>query len=690
MSEPETAAKEFFMFDHVPIGICVLRKDYVVLFWNNCLEDWTGISRDKIIGTNIAVHFPHLNASKYQSRLKDIFEGGPPTIFSSQLHKNIFPSPLENGEFRIQHTTVTSVSTKEGSGFHALIAVQDVTDLTHRIHGYRTMRDQAIEEIKERKRAEQELLKVHVGLELRIEERTADLISLNEQLQREITEKNRAEEELKKLIFTLNTLVDHMPEGVALLDSEYRVVLANHIGEKNLLSIAGIKAGDKLKDISGEPLEKFLISPSDKICHELEIDGPPKCTFELTAKTIVQNNVINGTVLVLKDVTKERKYEERIHSQARLASVGQLAAGIAHDFNNILTGIIGLADNLLTDYSLPSEEKQMVEQMLQSGQRASQLISQILDFSRKSISEMKSFDLVPFLKDFAKFIRRTIPENIEISSVCSQKELFVRADPSKLQQVLTNLTLNARDAMPEGGSLIFSLSGMNFENSDNSPIPEPLNGEWVVLEVADTGTGIKYEILPHIFEPFFTTKEVGKGTGLGLSQVYGIIKQHDGHVELKTEPEKGCSFKIYLPASQSKIESAPPVKHLNMPKGHSETILVVEDNETICNLVKRKLSKLNYNVITATNGLDALKLYEGMQDEIKLVITDLVMPRMGGLELSKNLMSKTPSLKIIALSGYPLGSNSKDLSDAGIMECIQKPFSSQVLVQAISKALGKS
>ena len=422
MSEPETAAKEFFMFDYVPIGICVLRKDYVVLFWNNCLEDWTGIGRDRILGTNIALHFPDLKASKYQSRLKDIFEGGPPTIFSSQLHKNIFPSPLENGQLRIQHTTVTSVSTKEGQGF----------------------------------------------------------------------------------------------------------------------------------------------------------------------------------------------------------------------------------------------------------------------------SEMKSFDLVPFFNDFAKFVRRTIPENIDISAVCPQEELFVRADPSKLQQVLTNLTLNARDAMPEGGSLILSLSSMNIKNGDNSPIPEPLDGEWVVLEIADTGTGIKYEILPHIFEPFFTTKEVGKGTGLGLSQVYGIIKQHDGHVELKTEPGKGCSFKIYLPASKLKADAAPSVKDLNMPKGHSETILVVEDNETICNLVKRKLSKLNYNIITATNGIDALKLYEDMQDEIKLVLTDLVMPRMGGLELSKKLISKTPSLKIIALSGYPLGSKMKDLTDAGIIECIQKPFSSQDLVQAISKALGKS
>jgi len=690
LSDSETAANKFFMFDYVPIGICVLRKDYVVLFWNNCLEDWTGISKGRIIGTNIAEHFPHLKTSKYQSRLKDIFEGGPPTIFSSQLHKNIFPSPLENGQSRIQHTTVTSVTTKEDAGYHALIAVQDVTDLTHRIHGYRIMRDHAIEEIKEREHAEQELLKVHAGLELRIMERTADLVSLNEQLQREITEKKRAEEELKQLIFTLNTLVDHMPEGVALLDSEHRVILANQIGEKNLLTIAGAKVGDKLKDISGQPLEKFLISHSDMSYLALEIDGQSKCIFELRAKTIVQNNVFNGTVLVLKDVTEERKYEERIHSHERLASVGQLAAGIAHDFNNILTGIIGLADNLVTDYSLPSEEKHMVEDILQSGLRASQLISQILDFSRKSINEMKSFNLVPFLNDFSKFVRRTIPENIEISTECSYEELFLRGDPSKLQQVLANLALNARDAMPEGGSLKFTLSSINIEHGENSPIPELSHGEWIVLEVADIGSGIKCEILPHIFEPFFTTKEVGKGTGLGLSQVYGIIKQHDGHIELETEPGKGSSFKIYLPASKSRTESAPQGKNLSMPKGHSETILVVEDNETICNLVKRKLSKLNYNVITATNGLDALKIYENMQTQIKLVITDLVMPRMGGIELSKILISKTPSVKIIAMSGYPLGSKRKDLTDAGIMECIQKPFSSQVLVQVISKALDKS
>jgi two-component system, cell cycle sensor histidine kinase and response regulator CckA len=686
----EAAAKEFDMLDYVPIGMCVLRQDYIVLFWNNCLEEWTGIHRDKILGTNIITHFPHLNTPKYRSRLDDIFEGGPPTIFSSQLHKNIFPSLVENSKLRVQHTTVTTVKAADDSGFHALFAVQDVSDLTHLIQGYRSMRDQALLEVIERKRTEQELLKVHAGLEIRIRERTADLVALNEKLQKEIVERKRAEEELRKLISTLNILVEHMPEGVALLDSDHRIILTNQTGEKNLKLISGVKAGDILKDISGHALENFLISQPDKTYHELNIDSPSNCIFELAARTIVQNDIVSGMVLVLKDVTEERKYEERMHSHARLASVGQLAAGIAHDFNNILTGIIGLADNLLTDYSLPAEEKQMVEQMLQSGLRASQLISQILDFSRKSISEITSFNLIPFFNDFLKFVRRTIPENIDISVECNHDELFVRADPSKLQQVLANLTLNASDAMPEGGSLKFTMSRMNIGDGDNSPIPEKLHGEWIVLEVADTGTGIQYEILPHIFEPFFTTKEVGKGTGLGLSQVYGIIKQHDGHIELKTEPGKGCSFKIYLPTSKPKTETASPVEQNNMPKGQSETILVVEDNETICNLVKRKLSKLNYNVITATNGLDALKIYEDRQDEIKLVITDLVMPGMGGLELSKNLMSKTPPVKIIAMTGYPLGSKRKDLTDAGIIECIQKPFSSRVLVQAISNALGKN
>lgn len=690
MNKIDMTEKEFDVLDYIPAGICILRKDLTVVFWNSCLEDWTGIYREKILGTDIASHFPHLNDSRYLSRLQNIFEGGPPTIFSSQLHKYIIPSPTQKGNFRIQHTTVTSIRAADGSGFYALFAIQDVTDLTHRIQGYRTMRDQAFEEIKERKRIEAELIKTREELELRVRERTADLVSVNKELEQEIVERRKAEEELKKLISTLNTLVDHMPEGVALLNAENRVILANSIGERYLRTIADVGIGNILSDISGHPLTNFIVSESNKTWGEIEIDAQPKSIYELAGRAIGQNNNISGMVLVLKDVTEERILEERIHSQERLVSVGQLAAGIAHDFNNILTGIIGFADLLISDSTLENEERSMVDAIMENGLRGAQLIRQILDFSRKSISEMKTMDLKAFLNEFSTFIKRTIPENIHISVSYDPGEYSVLADPAKIQQVLANLALNARDAMPEGGELKFTLSHLTLTHNDRPPVPDMPEGNWIVVYVSDTGTGITSEIIPHVFEPFFTTKDVGKGTGLGLSQVYGIIKQHEGHILLDTEVGKGSKFIIYLPEAGSKTERISADEAAVFPFGQDETILVVEDNEAVRNLVERRLTKLNYRVLAATNGNEALKLFEDNYDKIRLVITDLVMPGMGGIELSRMLRAKNPSLKIIALSGYPLGSEKEDFLPAGIVECIHKPFQGQILAKAVSRALNKN
>ncbi len=558
MNDFTVAAGNYGILDHVPVGVFLLRRDFVVLFWNACLEDWSGIQRDAIVGKPIDSFFPHLRAPRYASRLLDIFEGGPPTIFSSQLHNNIIPSRLSPKNQRIQHTVITSIQAAEDTGFHALFAIQDVTDLTTRIRDYRAMRDQALEEVRERKRIEEELIRTQEGLEERVKERTAELEHLN----------------------------------------------------------------------------------------------------------------------------------ERIFAQERLAAVGQLAAGIAHDFNNILTGIIGLSEIMLSEDRLVPENRQMVEAIFNNGLRAAHLIRQILDFSRKSISEMKPVELLGFLRDFTKFIKRTIPEHVRITVDCEPGEYFVSADPTKIQQVLANLAVNARDAMPEGGELRFGLSLMTVRHAEKPPVPEMQEGVWVLLKVSDTGTGMTPAVFSHMFEPFFTTKEPGKGTGLGLSQVYGIVKQHDGFLDVRTEIGEGSTFSIYLPASGPGQTPAETAVEAEMPKGQSETILVVEDNETVRNLVVRSLGRLNFTIVTATNGKDALALFENLHDTIKVVITDLVMPVMGGIELSRMIREKDPGIKIIALTGYPLGAEEDDLAGAGIVECIQKPFQIQTLVNAVINALG--
>lgn len=557
MSELNAAAGNFGILDHVPVGVFLLRKDFVVLFWNACLEDWSGIQRDAIVGHRIGSFFPHLESPRYASRLQDIFEGGPPTIFSSQLHRTIIPSRFSPANQRIQHSVITAVQAPEGRGYHALFAIQDVTDLTTRIRDYRIMHDQALDQVRERKRIEEELIRTQEGLEVRVKERTAELEHLN----------------------------------------------------------------------------------------------------------------------------------ERIFAQERLAAVGQLAAGIAHDFNNILTGIIGLSEIMLSENRLVAEHRQMVEAIFNNGLRAAHLIHQILDFSRKSISEMKPVELQGFLLDFIKFIKRTIAENIRIAVDCGPGEYFVSADPAKVQQVLANLAVNARDAMPEGGELRFELSLVTVRHAEPPPLPDMPEGAWVLLTVSDTGTGMTPAVFSHMFEPFFTTKEPGKGTGLGLSQVYGIIKQHEGFLDVKTEVGKGTVFSIYLPASQPGQAAAELPGEIPLPMGRAETILVVEDNETVRNLVVRTLGRLNFSIVTATNGKDALAMLESLQGRVRVVITDLVMPVMGGIELSRMIRLKDPGIKVIALTGYPLGAEENDLAGAGIVECILKPFQIQTLVNAVIHAL---
>jgi signal transduction histidine kinase/CheY-like chemotaxis protein len=511
------------------------------------------------------------------------------------------------------------------------------------------------------------LTKARDELEVRVEERTA---------------------ELSKLLTTLNTLVEHMPEGVVLLDAENRVVLANPIGRKHLVTLCGASTGDVIKDIRGHPLNDLLVSPPHLMWHDIEVPGPPKGIFQAAARFIGQAAAPGGIVLVLKDVTEESELQARVHQQERLASVGKLAAGIAHDFNNILTVIIGYSE-MLEGAALPEDSRKAVELIRESGQKATNLVRQMLDFSRLSASEPEIIDLRTFVSEFSEFIRRTIPEDINITVNYEPGEYVVTADPTKMQQVLANLAVNARDAMPEGGKLIFKLSKLSLKAGDKPPVPEMHLGDWITLSVSDTGDGISPDVLPRIFEPFYSTKGVGKGTGLGLSQVYGIVTQHGGFIDVRSSAAEGTRFMIYLPAVSARREEASSEAAPEAPEGHGETILVAEDDEAVRDLSKSILGGLGYKIITASNGADALEIFRKRKDEIALVITDIVMPEMGGRELCREIKRIDPSARIIALSGYPLGEKIEELQAVGIEHCLPKPIQKQTLAIAVKRALDK-
>lgn len=519
-----------------------------------------------------------------------------------------------------------------------------------------------------------------------------DLRSYTLKLEQQAADLMRAEGELEKLVSTMNALVENVPMGIVLLDSESRVVFANVIGDSCLKTLTGHGGGVRLTDIAGRPLKEFLVSPPNIMTREVEIAGHPKSVFAVAGRNIVQDGDVTGMVLVMKDVTKEKEIEARALSQERLAAVGQLDSGIAHDFNNVLTCVIGYSEMLQGDPALSPDSRNKAEAILQSGLRATELIGQILDFSRSTARELKVIDLGAFLKDFLKFMERIIPETIDVVIDSEPIEYKVKADVTKLQQVLANLAVNARDAMPRGGRLGFGLTHYRQEENEAPLFHDMVPGDWAILGVTDSGPGISPDILPHIFEPFYTTKDTGTGTGLGLAQVYGIIKQHGGFIDVKTKHNPaggkgGTSFVVYLPVVGGQVEAALIEADIEMSRGKGETLLVVEDDKIVRYLLEKILGGAGYRIISASDGMEALKLFEIKKNEIDLCITDVVMPEMDGIELSKELKKRKSTVKVIALSGYPLGIGEEEFKEAGVVELIQKPFQARDVIAAVQNAL---
>jgi len=381
--------------------------------------------------------------------------------------------------------------------------------------------------------------------------------------------------------------------------------------------------------------------------------------------------------------------QERLVQRERLAAVGQLTAGIAHDFNNILTGILGFAELLQMSPNMPEAAREDLRRIANSGQRAARLVRQLLDFSRKSIRQPRLLDLIPFFKEMVQFLRRTIPENIHLNLEIEPGDYKIEADLTQFQQLFTNLVINARDAMPDGGQLRLLLARVAAAGEAHCAVcQQPIVGEWIQLQVMDTGSGIVPAALPHIFEPFFTTKEVGEGSGLGLSQVAGIVGQHEGHLTVESEPGQGTTFSIYLPPSTEKKVIEKSVEPSQLAHGHGKTILLVEDDPVVREVSLAVLESLNYQVLTAVNGKEALAVYAKYKDEIILVLSDMIMPDMDGVALFNILKTRKPDIKMVIMSGYPLEEKGAELLEQGVVAWLQKPMSVLQLSQVISQVVG--
>ncbi|MGI6461513.1 MAG: PAS domain S-box protein [Candidatus Hydrogenedentales bacterium] len=394
---------------------------------------------------------------------------------------------------------------------------------------------------------------------------------------------------------------------------------------------------------------------------------------------------VRGTV---QDITERKELQQQLLLAQRMESVGLLAGGIAHDFNNFLSVILSYSD-MAAENLEPSEPKYaMIHEIASAAERARHLTHQLLAFSRRQVMEMRVIDLNAVLRDMAPMLGRLIGEGIELRLELDEQVRPIEADIAQIQQIMMNLAVNGRDAMPQGGVLAIATRVVDVEDhEERHPPTRPAPGAYSVIMVSDNGCGMTPEVLEHVFDPFFTTKAVGKGTGLGLATVYGIAKQHGGYIWADSIPGKGTRFRLYLPAIDKQPEGRLRPKPLaGSARGH-ETILVVEDEEMVRNLTCNVLRKYGYTVLTAQDGEDALRVAESSGNAIDLLLTDVVMPRMGGLELYEQLAPRVPRMKVLFMSGYAneLVSDCVALGPDTVL--LQKPFTVQSLTEQVRSML---
>ncbi|HXT12133.1 MAG TPA: PAS domain S-box protein [Candidatus Angelobacter sp.] len=391
---------------------------------------------------------------------------------------------------------------------------------------------------------------------------------------------------------------------------------------------------------------------------------------------------------IVMDITERRQLGEQLRQSQKMEAIGQLAGGVAHDFNNILTVIHGHASLLLVDKTLAQKAAHSAQQIAQAAERATGLTRQLLTFSRRQVMQPRRLDLNQVVSNMTMMLGRILGEDIALQLNYWTEPAFIKADASMMEQVLLNLVVNARDAMPKGGKLAIKIGPAKIDSSHRSYQPEARAGDFFSLAVTDTGCGIDPENLRRIFEPFFTTKEVGKGTGLGLATVYGIVNQHQGWVEVESESGKGSTFRVFLPAADEQTAPTGTKTAPQRVRGGNETILVVEDEIAVRELVCSVLGGHGYEILQAESGVQALNVWQNNKKKIDLLLTDLVMPdHLNGRELAEKLWAEKPKLKVIFTSGYTADVVGKDFVLQRGLHYLQKPYDPQKLAVTVRNCL---
>jgi len=517
-------------------------------------------------------------------------------------------------------------------------------------------------------------------------------------LVRDISERKRMEEAIEKERSLLRTLIDILPDVIAFKNPTGRIITSNHAhqriaGARGLSEVVGKTDFDffpsQLAELSSS-LEKHVMQSGDAVINQEETvvrDGTKSWLLTSVVPLRDSSGIITGTVSVSRDVTDHKNLEFQLLQAQKMEAIGQLAGGIAHDFNNILTAIIGYATFLqlkLTDGSLQDNASQIIT----TAERAAQLTQGLLAFSRRQSVNPRPVDVNAIIRGLEKILQRVIGDDVRLGSDLDSHELVILADTGQIEQILMNLATNSRDAMPDGGTIRISTSRVTFDDLLIATHGFGIPGSYAMISFEDTGHGINKEISEKIFEPFFTTKEVGKGTGLGLSIVYGIVRQHNGYINVYSEPAKGTTFRIYLPIVRADTADIGPAREESRTRG-TETILLAEDDAAVRKLARLVLEESGYTVIEAADGEEALARFYEDKERVRLLILDVMMPKKSGKVVAEEIRRECAWVRILFTSGY----TANTIRDKGILEespdFITKPFSPGSLLAKIREILDR-
>jgi PAS domain S-box-containing protein len=511
-------------------------------------------------------------------------------------------------------------------------------------------------------------------------------------------QRRQAEAALRASEERFRALVENSSDALLLVDAEARVTYITPSSTRHLGwrpdQMVGRSLFDFLhaddREMIGARLAEMLQNPGRLVTAEvrfLHADGSWRI-MEGGGVSHIADPSVGAVVVNARDITDRRKLEEQLRQSQKMEAVGQLAGGVAHDFNNLLTAILGYCNLMLDDIPREDPLRADLEEIQLAGERAAALTRQLLAFSRRQMLQPQIVDINTIVQQLEKLLRRLISEDVELVTALAPELLPVRVDPASVEQILVNLAVNARDAMPVGGRLTIETANVELDQAYAVAHVTVRPGRYVMLAVTDTGQGMDEPTRARVFEPFFTTKEQGKGTGLGLATVYGMVKQSGGYVWVYSEPGHGSVFKVYLPPAEQRTSGHS--EHPGRPQADDtqgwETVLLVEDEDAVRALAREVLRRHGYVVLEARHGVDALRVAERHTDHIHLMVTDVVMPHMSGRDLAERLSTVRPKMKVLFMSGYTDHAvMHRDLTPGSAF--IQKPFTPEAFARKVRTVL---